>query len=213
MKILVLGASGGVGQHLVRIAHEKGHVVTAVMRSKGDVPAGVNLVIDDVKRDGCMEAVVPGHDAVLSSLGLKRKNPANPFSALDSPADFASSTARSLVVAMKKHGVKRVIAVSADGVGDSAPGMNWLMKLLVSASTIGAGYRDLNVMEKVYAKSGLDFCCVRPTTLTTGPQTNRVRRIDNYPVTASISRADVAAWMIEHLSADLSADRFPIITG
>jgi hypothetical protein len=59
----------------------------------------------------------------------------------------------------------------------------------------------------------LDFCCVRPTTLTTGPQTNRVKRIGSYPITATISRADVATWMVDHLSADLSIDRFPIITG
>ena len=32
MKMLVLGASGGVGKHLVRLACDQGHIVTALVR-------------------------------------------------------------------------------------------------------------------------------------------------------------------------------------
>jgi len=67
-------------------------------------------------------------------------------------------------------------------------------------------------MEQLYAASGLDWCCVRPTGLKDGPQTGLVKRIDNFPLTARISRADVAAWMVEHVS-DTSGDRTPIISG
>lgn len=212
MKVLVLGASGGIGQHLVRLAAERRHAVTALARSRIEVPPGVRLVVDDVARAGCLDAVVAGQEAVLSALGIRRIKASNPWSPLASPPDFAASTARQLVAAMEKHGVRRVIAVSAAGVGDSRPGLNWMMRFFIACSNVGANYRDLEGLEAAYAASGLDWCCVRPTGLKEGPVTGRVREIGSFPFNARISRADVAAWMVDHPPTDHGGRRTPIIT-
>ncbi len=211
MKILVLGGSGGVGQHVLRLARDAGHQVTAIVRQPLQDAAGINVVVDDVNRDGAF-AVVAGHDVVLSSLGLKRKSPTNPWSALVSPPDFNSSTACALIAAMKTAGVARVVAVSAAGVGDSAPRMNAVMRFMVAKSNIGVAYRDLDVMEQLFAASGLDWCCPRPTRLTDGPLTNNVAVIDSFPMTGAISRADVAGWMLGIASAPSTSARTPTIT-
>ena len=212
MKILVLGASGGVGKHLTRLACDQGHAVTGIARRAGGIDRRARLVVDDVLRPGCFEEHFAGHDVVLSALGIKRTNPANPWSALASPPDFSSRTAAMLVNAMRQHQVPRVIAVSAAGVAESAPRMNLLMKLFVAWSNVGAGYRDLAAMERVYAESGLDWCCPRPTRLTNGPLTQHVRIVDAFPITAAISRADVAWWMLTHAGEPLR-ERTPMITG
>ncbi len=202
MKLLVLGASGGVGVHVVAQAVQAGHTVMAVVRegTPFDPPAGVTVVRDDVLREGALAAVVPGHDAVLSSLGLKRRHVWNPWSAPTSPPDLTSRAARLLVAAMSAAGVSRVVAVSAAGVGDSAPRMNPVMRGLVGWSTIGVAYRDLAEMERVYADApGIDAVCLRPVTLTNGPRTGRVREVDHFGATMRISRADVAFAMLEAL--------------
>src|SRR6185436_931998 len=139
-----------------------------------------------------------GHDVVLSALGIKRTNAANPWSALASPPDFSSRTAAMLVTAMRQHGLARVIAVSAAGVAESAARMNLLMRFFVAKSNVGVGYRDLAAMERVFSESGLDWCCPRPTRLTNGRLTRRVKIVAGFPLTAAISRADVAWWMVEH---------------
>lgn len=212
MNVMVLGASGGVGMHLMRLATAAGHSVTAVSRSKIDVGAGVTLALGDVSRDGFLDEVMAGHGALLSSLGIRRKSPANPWSALSSPPDFCSATARRIVSAMKRNGLSRVIAVSASGVGDSRPGLNAMMRLFVGYSQVGVAYRDLEAMEAVYRESGLDWCCVRPTGLKDGPVTGRVKECEAFRFNAWISRADVADWMVSHLAADLSRSRTPTIT-
>lgn len=208
----VLGASGGIGLNIVRIAAEQGHDVTAITRSPISVPEGVRVVVDDVMRPGSLDAVLDGEDIVLSALGLRRAG-RSPFAALASPPDFTSASARLLVEAMAETGVTRVMAVSAAGVGDSADGLNWFMRLMIARTNVGLFYKDLNAMEDVYARSGLDFCCVRPTGLADGPESGRVRQIHNFPLTARISRADVAWWMVEHVDADFASTRHPIITG
>lgn len=212
MRILVLGASGGVGRHVIRLALEQRQDVTVVIRRADDMDARARVLIDDVWRPGCLDAHVGGHDLVLSSLGIKRRTPANPWSALASPPDFSSRTAAALVGAMQRHGVPRVIAVSAAGVGDSAATMNAVMKFFIAASNVGVAYRDLAIMERIYAESGLDWCCPRPTRLTDGPLTRRVRIVEEFGVTAAISRADVAWGMLDQAARPTDA-RTPMISG
>ena len=208
----MLGGSGGVGKHLVRLACDGGHAVTAVARRADGIDSRARILIDDVLRPGCFDEHLCGHDVVLSALGIKRANPANPWSVLASPPDFSSRTAARLATAMRQHNVGRVIAVSAAGVGDSAARMNLLMKFFVATSKIGVGYRDLAAMERVFADSGLDWCCARPTRLTSGPLTRRVKNVENFVVTAAISRADVAWWMLERAEQSIG-ERTPMITG
>jgi len=212
MKVLVLGASGGVGKHLVRLACDQGHIVTALVRRADGIDSRARILIDDVLRPGCFDEHVRGHEVVLSALGNKRTNPANLWSALASPPDFSTRTAAMLVKAMRQHGLARVIAVSAAGVADSAARMNLLMKFLVAKSNIGIAYRDLAAMERVFGDSGLDWCCPRPTRLTRGPLTRRVKIAESFPMTAAISRADVAWWMLEHMAQPIR-ERTPMIAG
>ena len=212
MKILVLGASGGVGKHLVRLACDEGHDVTAVVRRADGIDSRVRIVIDDVLRPGCFDEHVHGHEVVLSALGPKRMHPANPWSALASPPDFAARTAAMLVNAMREHGLARVVAVSAAGVAESAPCMNLLMKFFVATSNVGIGYRDLTAMERVFADSRLDWCCPRPTRLTNRPLTRRVKIVASFPMTTAISRADVAWWVLEQARQPIR-ERTPMITG
>jgi putative NADH-flavin reductase len=211
MKTIVFGASGGVGTHLVRIAADRGHQVTAVSRREIAVPSGVRLAVADVL-DARSFDLVAGHDLVLSSLGLRRTNPANPWSALASPPDFCSRTATALIAAMQRHRIGRVVAVSAAGVAESHARMNGLMKFFVATSNVGVGYRDLAAMEDLFARSELDWCCPRPTRLTDGRQNERIATVDAFPMRAAISRADVAWWMVTRAEAGALQPRTPQIT-
>lgn len=209
MRVVVFGASGGVGGHLVNHAIAAGHEVTAVSRSP--VAGATRTIVGDVNAPGVIEGAIAGQDAVLSALGIRRQNHANPFSPLASPADFTEATARRIVAACRDHGVPRVLAVSAAGVGDSRPGLNAMMRVMIAWTNVGANYRDLERMERVYADSGLDWTCVRPTGLKHGAATRRVDLADRFAFNAWISKADVAAWMVDHLAAP-SPSRTPILT-
>ena len=200
MNILVLGASGGVGRHIVNQAAAR-HRVAAVVRASTafEAPASVTVLRGDVEAPGVLEQAIDtlgGVDVVLSSLGIKRRVPANPWSALVSSRDFCSTSARRIVDACTAKGVRRVIAVSAAGVGDSAAAMNALMRMFVATSNVGVAYRDLAVMEAVFAASGLDWLCPRPVRLTDGPLTGTAHVIHGFSMAAQIPRADVAAWML-----------------
>jgi hypothetical protein len=88
--------------------------------------------------------------------------------------------------------------------------MNAVMKFMVAFTNVGVGYRSLHEMERVYAAAhaehGLDWLCPRPTRLTTGPRTNDVKIVKDFAMTAAISRADVAAWMVRQLDPATAFD-------
>lgn len=214
MRLLVLGASGQCGRILVELAAAAGHQVSAQLRDGADYtpPPGVAALRGDPLDATFVARAIAGHDRVASGLGLRRKNPGNPWSPLISPPDFCSRTAAHIVAGMRAAGVSRIVAISAAGVGDSAARMNWLMRFLVARSNVGVAYRDLAVMERVYADSGLDWQTPRPTRLSYGPASGRVIETDAFPLSAAISRADVAAYVLAQLAAPSLAARTPTIT-
>jgi putative NADH-flavin reductase len=210
MQLVVLGASGGCGRHVVAHALARGHAVTAVVRPETgyEAPPGAHVVRADILRDGTLVEVVRGCDAVVSCLGIRRRFPRNPWSRMLSPPDLTSRAATAIVAAMRAARVERVIAISAAGVADSAPRMNRLLRFVFDHSRIGDAYRDLAVAEGVFAASRLDWTCARPVTLS--PRRARpVREVEFYGLTATIPRESVAVWMLDHLAG--APSRTPMI--
>ena len=80
MNLLILGASGGCGQWLVRLALERGHHVRALVRPESAFEARVDteVVKGDVLDEGVLSDALAGRDVVLSALGLRRRTPWNP---------------------------------------------------------------------------------------------------------------------------------------
>jgi len=209
-RILVLGATGGCGVHVVRLAVAAGHAVTAVVRPSVayDPPAGATVIRDELLRDGAIADAMRGREVVISCVGIRRRWPRNPWSRLLSPPDLVARTARAIVDGAGPAGVRRVLAISAAGVADSAPRMSWPMRWVVGHSQIGVAYRDLAVAEAILAASALDWTAVRPVTLTSG-RARAVREVERYWLTATVARESVARWLVDHV--DLPGPATPMV--
>jgi putative NADH-flavin reductase len=193
----VLGASGGVGRWVATLAAGKGHTVTAVLRpaSQFEPVDGVAVARGDLTDPDFLDGVVSGHDAVISCIGLRRAG-MSPFAKLLSPPDLTTRLASSLTRVMEVQNVRRLIVMSAGGVGDSFTQLSWPVQQLVRSGNVAVAYRDLAGMEGRFAASSLDWLAVRPVTLMNGAPVGRAREVRKYGLTSIIRRADVAAWMI-----------------
>ena len=214
MTLLVLGASGGCGRWLCRLARERGHHVRALVRpaTPFDGAAADEVVRGDVLDRQVLDRALTGREAVLSALGIQRTVPWNPWSALASPPDLTTRVAEHLAEAMPAHGVASIVTISAGGVGDSAPRVHPLFRWLIGHSQLAAAYRDLSGMESVLAAAALDWMAVRPVTLTNGPATGTAHTVSRYGLPSRISRADVAAWMLDAVEApEPFSERTPMI--
>ncbi|MEL6444499.1 MAG: NAD(P)H-binding protein [Bacteroidota bacterium] len=216
MKLLVLGASGGCGQWLCRLATERGHIVRALVRDGTPFsPSQTTEVFRGSALDrAVLDRAADSCHAVVSALGIKRKAVWNPWSAPASPTDLTTRVAEHLVEVLPGQGIGRLVAISAGGVAESRSQVNPLFRTLIDRSTIGVAYADLAGMERVLAGSDLDWMTVRPVTLAPGSPTGRARRVNHYGLTAHIRRSDVAAYMLDAVvQPEPFADRTPMIAG
>src|SRR5688500_17809318 len=72
MNILVIGATGGSGRAVCDALLERGHTVTALARHASSLPAraGLDRVDGDATRASVLDPVLPGHDAIVVTLGI-----------------------------------------------------------------------------------------------------------------------------------------------
>ena len=197
MRVLVLGASGATGRWLVNLSAKARHDVTALVRPSTpfDAPAGVRVIRGEVLDPAVLATAVEGQDAVASCLGIRRAG-RTPWAPLRSPADFTTRVTSSLIPAMSRAGVSRLVAISAGGVAESITQLSMPVRWIVGAGNVGVAYRDLAEMERLLSASRLDWLAVRPVTLMDGPPTGRVGKVEQYGLFSIVRRADVAAWML-----------------
>jgi putative NADH-flavin reductase len=221
MKLAILGATGGIGGHLLTWALQSGHDVQALARtpaglsgaggpapggpapevpgaggSGAGVPAAGRLTVTggDALDAGAVADVIAGTDAVLSALGPRgAKTPG-----------LLGGAAVNIADGMAKAGVRRLICVSAAGAfitGDPDSGI--LIKAILPR-LFATPFADTRQMEAVIRASDLDWTLVRATRLVNGPLTRRYRVSPDYPPPRGrkISRADVAHFIERALADD-----------
>lgn len=197
-RVVVLGASGGCGAWVVRLAAARGWSVKAVVRPGTRVAfgAGVEVCIGDPGDVRLLDELLTGATAVISALGLRRAG-RSPWARLLSPPDLTASVTARLLPVMAWHGVRRLLAISAGGVGESRSRLSWGVQRLVSSGNIGVAYHDLARMEAQLAASDLDWRVVRPVTLIDGAPTGRAREVERYGLLSLVRRGDVAAHLVD----------------
>ncbi|OLQ72753.1 hypothetical protein BIT28_06050 [Photobacterium proteolyticum] len=197
--LLILGGSGAIGRKVTEYAVQRGHQVTLVVRNKNNVEPheSVKVIEGDVSDYGVLAQVIPGQDAVISCLGIKRKNGKNPWSSLVSPRNFTEQVTRNVLKLMEKYQITRFIAVSSAGVGDSQKAMSFAMNSLVQLSNVKLSFADLDKMEQAMRASTLDTLVVRPVALTDAEQLPSIGIVDKLDMSTTISRASVALWIVD----------------
>lgn len=197
LKLAVLGATGGTGLELVRQAMERGHSVTALVRSPERLKGfrdRVNVTQGDLLNSSDLEQAIQGHDAVLSGFG-----PRVPVSKAE--ANLLERFARALTTALPAARVRRVIVESVAFLfKDSVLPPAYLLGRLFFSRTVA----DASAMEQVFANTDLDWTMVRPPELTDRPYTGKYRvREGHLPrFGLKVSRADVADLMINLAETD-----------
>jgi putative NADH-flavin reductase len=194
-KLLVIGASRGIGLETVKTALGAGHSVRALARSAASIPiqnAGLEKVPGNALDSDALRHALQGVDVVVQTVGVEIA----PRSIFERTTLFSQST-RILVDAMKAAGVKRLIAVTGLGAGDSRGHGGLLYDAVAFPLLLKRVYDDKDVQEWIIRSSGLDWTIVRPSLLTTGRY--RILTAPEDWRFGVISRADVADFIIQQV--------------
>lgn len=204
MRLTVFGATGGTGEQLTRQALDRGHAVVVLARNpeavKTDHPM-LRVEQGDVLDPEIVNKVVDGSDAVLSALGIGYRRHATTV--------YSEGTGN-ILAAMGRSDVRRLLVVSTSSVQVPSPKYfgEWIVSRLILHQVLRKPYSDMIEMERQITESDCDWALVRAARLTNGPLTRKYRSKvgAKLPGCWSISRADVAHYMLEHL-ADTDVQR------
>ena len=193
--IALLGATRGIGRLVLERALDRGYRVRALVRpgSTLDV-AHPNLTVvrgDATNADDVVRALA-GAEALLSAVG------APPRASIATRTE----TAKASIEAMERTGVRRLIAVSVYGVGETKSHLPFFTRAVVLPLFLRRVIADHETQEQAIRASDLDWTLLRPPYLTDGAATGDY--VSNFGddtdgLTWKISREDVAHCMIESL--------------
>ena len=197
MHVLIIGASGGIGLETIKRSLVDGHQVRAFSRSSDQLQIsnpklekwrGNALNLEEV------ENALDGIDVVIQVLGVRT-------SELFRPINLFSESTRIIVSAMERLKVKRLIAVTGFGSGDSRKAINCLQRVPFQFF-LGRAYADKDIQEHLIISSQLDWTLVRPGVLTSGKFSGNYKIISDPSEWRNgiISRADVADFLVRQMT-------------
>jgi putative NADH-flavin reductase len=189
MRLFILGANGKTGTQLIDLGLARGHAVTAFVRSPDKIERRherLSVVRGDPHDIDALAGALPGHDGVLSALGVR---PPHAFFAHTLVRDCAAST----VAAMTRAGVARLVLVSA-AVLFPEKGLAFAIGRRLLAKIA----QDLDAAEQIVRATSLAWTIARPPRLFHGAdEAYRSARDALPPGRLSISFRACAAFMID----------------
>ncbi|MBM7694250.1 uncharacterized protein YbjT (DUF2867 family) [Peribacillus deserti] len=203
MKVLVVGANGQVGQHLVRLLSENNdHSVRALVRQEEQLDyfkgIGAEAVLADLEGsvEGLAEAA-KGCDAVVFTAGSGGSTGSDKTLLID--LDGAVKT----IEAAEKSGINRFIMVSALQAHNRE---NW-------NEQIKPYYVAKHYADKALEASSLTYTIIRPGGLLNEPGSGKIEAAENLK-RGTISRDDVASCIMAALDEEHTFNRsFDVISG
>lgn len=195
-RIAILGASGGVGGRIVDLLLEQGADLACQTRSAEKLTSIADEVAVhafDPRDAAALAEFVSGVDAVIFALGLDSLGKTTLF----------SDTTAALIPAMEAAGVKRLIAITGVGAGETRGHGGFLYDRIIYPLFTRHRYQDKDRQEALIEGSALDWTILRPAPFTdtsAGPLQVLTEIGPDTKLTA-ITRDEVARFVVEELES------------
>lgn len=159
-RVIVFGATGSLGEKITEQALNAGYEVTAFARRAERLEIEHERLIKvsgDVTDSLAVGAALANQDAVIFAVGAGLKG------------TVRAAGTRVVVDAMHVHGVKRLIALSTLGTGETWKYLNFVWKYLMFGLLLRQAFVDHEAQEAIIQESGLEWTIIRPSSFTDTP--------------------------------------------
>ena len=155
MKIAIIGATGLVGAKILSEGLDRGHEVTAIVRNPERLPTHPKLTAarGDATEPAELASLVAGHDVVISAF-----NPG---------LDESGMGAKSIIDAVKRSKVERLLVVGGAGSLEIAPGKRLVDQPNFPARWKYGALRTADFLDQLRGETELDWAFVSPAAMRT----------------------------------------------
>lgn len=212
MKIIIFGATGFSGQAILVEALKQGHEVTLLVRDTSKVQIkNKNLTIfeGNVLDPQTVASVLQNQEAVIQCLGVGGKGEGK-------PTTFISDATKVIVDEMEKQNVKRLIAMSNVGAGNSITFQPWFFTKFILPyfmKWLKVIIEDKNRMEAIIMNSNLNWTIVRCPNIVDKPSKGTCNAtLDGKGLKMTITLPDLSRFMVDQLKQTNFIKQAPCIS-
>ena len=212
MKVTIFGATGFSGQGILAEALKQGHEVTILVRDASKVQIkhkNLTLVLGNVLDPQTVASVLHHQEAVIQCLGVGGKGDGK-------PTTFISDATKVIVDEMQKQNIKRLIAMSNVGAGNSIVFQPWFFTKIILPyfmKWLKVIIEDKNRMEPIIMNSALDWTIVRCPNIVDKPAKGTCNAtLDGKGLKLSITLPDLSNFMVEQLKQTAFIKQAPSVS-
>lgn len=205
MKIAVFGGTGRVGALVVQALLDRGHQAVSVSRSAPSTSYGGEYQsrVGDMTDAGFVQSVMADCDGLIFCVGQRLKSEKNLFSKNLSPSDIRTQIMTSISHAIGADHAKRLVYLSAFGVGNELGKHAFLFRLVLRLSSLGRSYEDHHQSEEIVRASHTNWTIVRPPGLT--DHQNLVPLVDakgKWSSFMTVTRKSLATYLLQTVESN-----------
>ena len=211
MDVTVFGGTGKIGCLVLQRLLDDGHRVTALVRSPQKLDLehpDLHVVVAELSDADAVDRVVQGADAVISTLGP-------PIDPLLTETPLTDGT-RTIVAAMHRHGVRRIVGLATVSVTDPRDRPSVLERLVpVGIGVLIPGaLREVQGIAEVISTSGLDWTIARIFAPVDNPSNHTLKAgfLGRDDVGVPMTRVDIAGFLVDQLASDEFVGAAPAIS-
>jgi putative NADH-flavin reductase len=207
MKVLIFGATGGIGKWVVKHAKEKGYSVSVYVRDAGKMNDSLLHVIEGELNDyGKMRDAVKGQDAVIWTVGIPMKRKYNSMAALEGH--------KNLLRAMKESGVNRLIDWGTPSIHSDEDVKSFITVIpgIAAYFLFKQAKEEMVAIGELLKSSDLDWTMVRFMAPKDSTFIGKVKvGFGDIKMNFNISREDIANFMVDQVEDKTYMKSMPII--
>ena len=212
MKVTIFGATGFSGQAILAEALKQGHEVTILVRDASKIQIkhkNLTLVEGNVLDRQTVASVIHHQEAVIQCLGVGGKGDGK-------PTTFISDATKVIVDEMQKQNIKRLIAMSNVGAGNSIAFQPWFFTKIILPyfmKWLKVIIEDKNRMEPIIMNSNLDWTIVRCPNIVDKPGKGTCNAtLDGKGLKLSITLPDLSKFMVDQLKLTAFIKQAPSVS-
>jgi putative NADH-flavin reductase len=212
MKIVIFGATGFSGQAILAEAVKQGHEVTLLVRDASKIQNNYNhikIVEGNVLDPEAVASVLHHQEAVIQCLGVGGKGDGK-------PTTFISDATNIIVNEMHKKNIKRMIAMSNVGAGNSVAFQPWFFTKIILPyfmKWLKVIIEDKNRMEPIIMNSNLNWTIVRCPNIVDKPAKGTCKTtLDGKGLKLNITLPDLSKFMVDQLKQTDFMNQAPCVS-
>jgi putative NADH-flavin reductase len=212
MKVILFGATGFSGKSILAEALKHGHEITILVRDASKIEIKhkkLTIIEGNVLDPLTVASALHQQEAVIQCLGVGGKGDGK-------PTTFISDATKVIVDEMQKQNIKRLIAMSNVGAGNSIAFQPWFFTKIILPyfmKWLKVIIDDKNRMEPIIMNSNLDWTIVRCPNIVDKPSKGTCNAtLDGKDLKLSVTLPDLSKFIIDQLTQTAFIKQAPSVS-